>query len=89
MFNVGEQNLQVRVAGQFRSVDELRLLPIRAVNPATGVASSLRRGPGVQVWVEDPHRECFDQDFGPGGKPGVVRLVGAANGTYSAQIVVG
>jgi multidrug efflux pump subunit AcrB len=44
VFNVGAQNLQVRVAGQFRSVDELRSLPIRAVNPTTGQASSLRLG---------------------------------------------
>ena len=40
--NAGSENLQVRVAGQFNSVDELKRLPIRAVNPATGVASSMR-----------------------------------------------
>jgi len=42
VLNAGTQNLQVRVAGAFDSVDELRRFPIRAVNPATGVASSLR-----------------------------------------------
>ena len=42
VLNAGTQNLQVRVAGQFDSVDELRRFPIRAVNPATGVASNLR-----------------------------------------------
>jgi multidrug efflux pump subunit AcrB len=42
VLNAGTQNLQVRVAGAFDSVDELRRFPIRAVNPSTGVASSLR-----------------------------------------------
>jgi len=44
VLNAGVENLQVRVAGQFSSVDELRRLPIRAVNPATGAASILRLG---------------------------------------------
>ncbi|MCH7342108.1 efflux RND transporter permease subunit [Pelomonas sp. CA6] len=35
-------NLQVRVKGQLTSVEALRQLPIRATNPATGQASSLR-----------------------------------------------
>ena len=38
------ENLQVRVGGRFDSVDELARLPIRAVDPATGAASSLRLG---------------------------------------------
>ncbi len=42
VLNAGSQNLQVRVAGAFDSVEELRRFPIRAVNPATGVASTLR-----------------------------------------------
>jgi multidrug efflux pump len=45
----GTQNLQVRVAGAFRSVDELRQFPIRAVNAATGVASSLKLGDIAEV----------------------------------------
>ncbi len=44
VLNAGSENLQVRVAGQFNSVDELQRVPIRAVNPATGVASSLKLG---------------------------------------------
>ena len=36
LLNAGSQNLQVRVAGQFQSVEALRQLPIRAVNPQTG-----------------------------------------------------
>jgi multidrug efflux pump len=42
VLNAGTQNLQVRVAGQFDSVDELKRFPIRATNTATGVASNLR-----------------------------------------------
>jgi len=42
VLNAGTENLQVRVGGQFDSVDELRRFPIRAVNQATGVASMLR-----------------------------------------------
>jgi len=42
VLNAGSENLQVRIGGQFNSVDELRRLPIRAINPATGTASTLR-----------------------------------------------
>jgi len=42
VLNAGSGNLQVRVQGQFNSVQQLSDFPIRAVNPATGVASSLR-----------------------------------------------
>jgi len=42
VLNAGSENLQVRVGGRFNSVDELRRFPIRAVNPATGAASTLR-----------------------------------------------
>ncbi|MDO9092759.1 MAG: efflux RND transporter permease subunit [Rubrivivax sp.] len=44
VLNAGAENLQVRVAGQFNSVDELKRFPIRAVNTSTGVASSLKLG---------------------------------------------
>ena len=40
----GTQNVQVRVAGAFQSVDEIRALPIRVVNPATGQATSIKLG---------------------------------------------
>lgn len=42
VLNAGSDNLQVRVGGQFNSVDELAAFPIRATNPGTGVASTLR-----------------------------------------------
>jgi multidrug efflux pump subunit AcrB len=44
VLNTGGENLQIRVGGQFSSVDELRQFPIRGVNSSTGVASSLRLG---------------------------------------------
>ncbi len=44
VLNAGTENLQVRVGGQFNSVAELERFAIRAVNPATGVASNLRLG---------------------------------------------
>ncbi len=50
VLNAGTENLQVRVGGQFNSVAELERFAIRAVNPATGVASSLRLGDIAEVW---------------------------------------
>lgn len=49
VLNAGTENLQVRIGGQFNSVEELRRLPIRALNPATGAASSLRLGDIAEV----------------------------------------
>jgi multidrug efflux pump subunit AcrB len=49
VFDAGSQNLQVRVGGQFGSIEVLRALPIRAVNPATGVASMLRLGDIAEI----------------------------------------
>jgi multidrug efflux pump subunit AcrB len=42
VLNAGSGNIQVRVGGQFNSVQALKDFPIRAVNPTTGQASSLR-----------------------------------------------
>jgi multidrug efflux pump subunit AcrB len=42
VLNAGLENLQVRIGGQFNSVEELQRFPIRAVNPATGAATMLR-----------------------------------------------
>ncbi len=44
LLNAGAENLQVRVAGQFNSVDDLKHLPIRANNLQTGASSLLRLG---------------------------------------------
>ncbi|MEL4181191.1 efflux RND transporter permease subunit [Roseateles sp. PN1] len=42
VLDAGSGNLQVRVQGQFKSVQALKDFPIRAVNATTGQASSLR-----------------------------------------------
>ncbi len=57
VLNAGTENLQVRVAGQFNSVEELKRFPIRATNPATGVASTLRLSDLAEVrreYVDPP-----------------------------------
>ena len=42
VLDAGSGNLQVRVQGQFGSVQALKDFSIRAINPATGLASTLR-----------------------------------------------
>ena len=42
VLNAGTENLQVRIGGQFNSVEELQRFPIRGVNATTGAASNLR-----------------------------------------------
>ncbi|MFN7481352.1 MAG: efflux RND transporter permease subunit, partial [Betaproteobacteria bacterium] len=57
VLNAGTENLQVRVAGQFNSVDELRRFPIRAVNPATGAGSTIKLSDIAEVrrdYVDPP-----------------------------------
>jgi multidrug efflux pump len=57
VLNAGTQNLPVRVAGAFDSVDELKRLPIRATNPATGQAATLRLADIAEVkraYVDPP-----------------------------------
>jgi multidrug efflux pump len=49
VLNAGTENLQVRVAGPFNSVEELARFPIRAINPATGAGSSLKLSDIAQV----------------------------------------
>lgn len=49
VLNAGSDNLQVRIGGAFNSVDELRQFPIRGINPATGVGSTLRLGDIAEI----------------------------------------
>ena len=49
VLDAGSQNLQVRVAGVFNSVDEIKRFPIRATNPATGAGSTLQLADIAQV----------------------------------------
>ncbi|MBB4843534.1 multidrug efflux pump subunit AcrB [Paucibacter oligotrophus] len=57
VLNAGGGNLQVRVQGQFNSVQALKDFPIRALNPASGQASSLRLGDIAEIkrdYVDPP-----------------------------------
>lgn len=57
LFDTAGQTVQVRIAGQFDSVEELRAFPIRAVNPESGAASSLRLGDIAEIrraYVDPP-----------------------------------
>lgn len=78
VLNAGSENLQVRVGGQFNSVEELRRLPIRAVNPATGQASTLRLGDIADIrrdYVDPPSVMVRHQ-----GKPVIAIGVSMAKG---------
>ncbi|MCU0774927.1 MAG: efflux RND transporter permease subunit [Ideonella sp.] len=64
VLNAGSENLQVRIGGQFDSVDELRRFPIRAVNPQTGQAASLRLGDIAEIrrdYVDPPRVKVLHQ----------------------------
>ena len=64
VMNTGPENLQVRVGGQFNSVEELQRLPIRGVNPATGQASTLRLADIAEVkraYVDPPSTKVRHQ----------------------------
>jgi multidrug efflux pump len=57
VLNAGLENLQVRVGGQFNSVEELQRFPIRAINPATGQGSTIRLADIAEVrrdYVDPP-----------------------------------
>ncbi|MEI6028533.1 MAG: efflux RND transporter permease subunit [Betaproteobacteria bacterium] len=78
VFDAGSQNLQVRVQGVFRSLDDLRRMPIRAVNPATGVPSTLQLGEIAEVRraVVDPPQVLVRHQ----GKPVIAVGVSMAKG---------
>jgi multidrug efflux pump subunit AcrB len=42
LLDAGSQNLQVRVAGAFRSIDDIKRFPVRATSVSTGTASTLQ-----------------------------------------------
>jgi multidrug efflux pump len=54
----GSDNLQVRIGGAIDSIEELKRFPIRALNPTTGQAASLRLSDiaDVRRGYEDPPR---------------------------------
>ena len=54
------------------------------------VPSMLHRPPGVQVWTADIHHRVFSTEFGPSGLgKAALRFVGALNGEFAGQLVVG
>ncbi|MBM4042763.1 MAG: hypothetical protein FJ290_30105, partial [Planctomycetes bacterium] len=70
--------------------DHCRLLRLELRDAAGKLPSMLARPAGVQAWAADMHTRVYTPDYNPAGLPsGVVRLVGARNGTYSGQVVVG
>ncbi|WP_428425199.1 efflux RND transporter permease subunit [Methylibium sp.] len=76
--NVVGQTVQVRIGGQFNSVEELRAFPIRAVNAATGVASSLRLGDIANIeraYVDPPSVKVRHQ-----GRPVIALGISMARG---------
>ena len=67
-----------------------RILKIELSGDPAAASSCLKRPPGVQVWVEDIHHRLYSPEFFPPGEAlRSARIVGARNGTYAAQIVVG
>jgi multidrug efflux pump subunit AcrB len=57
VLNAGSESLQVRIGGQFNSVQELERFPIRAANPATATASTFRLddiGEVKRAYVDPP-----------------------------------
>ena len=85
-------NAHAWISGFGRSSGWLRgalsRLDLRAAG--SGVASGVHRPAGVQAWAEDMHRRMFSREYlEPGAGAGTIRLVGARNGTFAAQVVVG
>ncbi len=57
VLDAGSENVQVRIGGQFNSVEQLRAFPLRAVNAQTGAASSIRLGDIAEIrrgYVDPP-----------------------------------
>lgn len=64
VMNAGRESLQIRIGGRFNSVEELRRFPIRAFNPATGAASTLRLADIAEVrrdYVDPPQVQVRHQ----------------------------
>jgi hypothetical protein len=54
----------------------------------SGVTPYPKKPQSFQVWVEDMHKRVFSSEFlEPGAETGRIRIAGARNGTFSAQIV--
>lgn len=68
----------------------LGLIDVELRGTVKNMPSCLHRPGRMQAWAADMHNRLFDRDFNPHGWPtGVVRFVGAQNGTFAAQIGIG
>jgi hypothetical protein len=75
--------------GPVRPFPHARLSRLTLTSSSAAVRHAARRPPGLQVWVQDMHhRTESTEHLPPGEGTGTVRFVGAANGTYSAQLAV-
>lgn len=62
---------------------------ISLLDPSRKTATTMKRQPGVQVWVEDIHRRMYNKEFCEVSQTAnVARIAGARNGTFAAQIVL-
>ena len=76
--------------GPQRPWPHARLVRFELRSASPGIVSGARRPAGVQVWAEDMHHRVESTEYLPPGEtPGTVRFVGARNGTYCAQVVIG
>jgi hypothetical protein len=67
-----------------------QLCRVEVRGAAAAVKSAISRPAGVQVWIADMNRRVQSDDFLPPGETAAAaRLVGARNGTYCAQVVIG
>ncbi|MGQ9662314.1 MAG: glycoside hydrolase domain-containing protein, partial [Kiritimatiellia bacterium] len=68
----------------------MRILDLRLHTKGAGAVPNKQRPPGIQVWTENTNDRItpFDYgDLGEGLRP--IRIVGARNGTFCGQLVVG
>jgi multidrug efflux pump subunit AcrB len=78
VLDTGVDNLQLRVAGQFDSVDELARVPVRGIDPVTGAPSQLRLGDLARIvrgYADPPQVMVHHQ-----GRPVVALGVAMARG---------
>lgn len=68
----------------------LGTLSLAAEMAAGGVVASTERPDGVQIWNQHAWMPVLTTDYGdPAERPGPVRIVGARNGVFSGQVVIG
>ncbi len=82
----GDRTKDLIIAYAHTGINTFRLKP----STHEGDPPKLSRPSGMQVWAGDMHQRHHDADFlEPGATPGVLRVVGVPNGSYSAVVLVG